>query len=98
MAASIAFKEACKTAKPTILEPIHKIVVTVKDEYMGDVLGDVNKRRGRVLGMEPADSGYQKIVAEVPSGNNQYTIDLKAMTGIGNVHTRISPLREVPGI
>lgn len=99
MAASIAFKEACKTAKPTILEPIHKIVVTVKDEYMGDVLGDVNKRRGRVLGMEPADSGYQKIVAEVPEAEiTKYTIDLKAMTqGSGTFTREFLRYEEVPG-
>lgn len=99
MAASIAFKEACKNAKPTILEPIHKIVVTVKDEYMGDVLGDVNKRRGRVLGMEPAENGYQKIVAEVPEAEiTKYTIDLKAMTqGSGTFTRQFLRYEEVPG-
>jgi len=99
MAASIAFKEACKTAKPTILEPIHKIVVTVKDEYMGDVLGDVNKRRGRVMGMEPAEDGYQKIVAEVPEVEiTKYTIDLKAMTqGSGTFTRDFLRYEEVPG-
>lgn len=99
MAASIAFKEACKTAKPAILEPIHKIEVTVKDEYMGDVLGDVNKRRGRVLGMEPAKEGYQKIVAEVPEVEiTKYTIDLKAMTqGSGTFTREFIRYEEVPG-
>lgn len=99
MAASIAFKEACKTAKPTILEPIHKIVITVKDEYMGDVLGDVNKRRGRVMGMEPAEDGYQKIVAEVPEAEiTKYTIDLKAMTqGSGTFTRDFLRYEEVPG-
>lgn len=99
MAASIAFKEACKTAKPTILEPIHKIEVTVKDEYMGDVLGDVNKRRGRVMGMEPAEDGYQRIVAEVPEVEiTKYTIDLKAMTqGSGTFTREFLRYEEVPG-
>ncbi len=99
MAASIAFKEACKSAKPTILEPIHRIVVTVRDEYMGDVLGDVNKRRGRVMGMEPADDGYQKIVAEVPEAEiTKYTIDLKAMTqGSGTFTREFVRYEEVPG-
>lgn len=98
MAASIAFKEACKTAKPSILEPIHKIEVTVKDEYMGDVLGDVNKRRGRVMGMEPAEDGYQKIVAEVPESEiTKYTIDLKAMTqGSGTFTREFLKYEEVP--
>jgi elongation factor G len=99
MAASIAFKEACKTAKPSILEPIHKIVVTIKDEYLGDVLGDVNKRRGRVLGMEPADEGYQNVVAEVPEAEiTKYTIDLKAMTqGSGTFTREFVRYEEVPG-
>lgn len=89
LAAGLAFKEACKTAKPTILEPIYKVVVTVKDEYMGDVLGDVSKRRGRVMGMEPAEDGYQKIVAEVPEAEiTKYTIDLKAMTQGSGTFTR----------
>ncbi len=99
MAASIAFKEACKTAKPTILEPIFKMEITVKDEYMGDVLGDINKRRGRVLGMEPAVDGYQKIIAEAPESEiSKYTIDLKAMTqGSGTFTREFSRYEEVPG-
>jgi elongation factor G len=99
MAASIAFKEACKTAKPTILEPIHKIVVNIKDEYLGDVLGDVNKRRGRVLGMEPSEQGYQKVIAEVPEAEiTKYTIDLKAMTqGSGTFTREFIRYEEVPG-
>ncbi|MDP3130910.1 MAG: elongation factor G [Bacillota bacterium] len=99
MAASLAFKEACAKAKPTILEPIHRIVVTIKDEYLGDVLGDVNKRRGRVLGMEPADQGYQKVVAEVPEVEIvKYTIDLKAMTqGSGTFTREFLRYEEVPG-
>jgi elongation factor G len=99
MAASLAFKEACQKAKPTILEPIHKIVVTIKDEYLGDVLGDVNKRRGRVLGMDPAEQGYQKVVAEVPEAEIvKYTIDLKAMTqGSGTFTREFIRYEEVPG-
>jgi len=99
MAASIAFKEACKSAKPTILEPIHRIVVNIKDEYLGDVLGDVNKRRGRVLGMEPSEQGYQKVIAEVPEAEiTKYTIDLKAMTqGSGTFTREFIRYEEVPG-
>jgi len=99
MAASIAFKDACKSAKPTILEPIHKIVVDIKDEYLGDVLGDVNKRRGRVLGMEPSEQGYQKVIAEVPEAEiTKYTIDLKAMTqGSGTFTREFIRYEEVPG-
>lgn len=99
MAASIAFKEACKTAKPTILEPIFKVEVTIKDEYLGDVLGDMNKRRGRVLGMEPATAGYQKVIAEAPEAEiSKYTIDLKAMTqGSGTFSRAFDRYEEVPG-
>ncbi len=99
MAASIAFKEACKSAKPAILEPIYKVVITIKDEYLGDVLGDINKRRGRVLGMEQATDGYQKVVAEVPEQEiTKYTIDLKAMTqGSGTFNREFIRYEEVPG-
>jgi len=99
MAASLAWKEACPKAKPIILEPIYKIEVTIKDAYLGDVLGDVNKRRGRVLGMEPSDEGYQKVVAEVPEAEiTKYTIDLKAMTqGSGTFARTFLRYEEVPG-
>ncbi|MCK4551847.1 MAG: elongation factor G [Tenericutes bacterium] len=99
LAAGIAFKEACKTAKPTILEPIYRVEVTIKDEYLGDVLGDMNKRRGRVLGMEPAITGYQKVVAEAPEHEiSKYTIDLKAMTqGSGTFSREFIRYEEVPG-
>ena len=97
-AAGMAFKAACKDAKPVILEPIYRIEVLIKDEYLGDVLGDVNKRRGRVLGMEPAIEGYQKVVAEVPEAEiTKYTIDLKAMTqGSGTFTREFIKYEEVP--
>ncbi|MFA5380836.1 MAG: elongation factor G [Candidatus Izemoplasmatales bacterium] len=99
LAASLAWKEACPKAKPIILEPIYRIEVVIKDAYLGDVLGDVNKRRGRVLGMEPADDGYQKVVAEVPEAEiTKYTIDLKAMTqGSGTFSREFLRYEEVPG-
>ena len=66
MAASIAYKEGLKQADPTILEPIGKLLVTVPDENTGDVMGDLNKRRGRVIGMTPVKKGVTEIEAEVP--------------------------------
>ena len=98
LAASMAFKDACRKAQPTILEPIYHVEIKVKDEYMGDVLGDINKRRGRVLGMDPSDDGYQKIIAEVPEAEiTKYTIDLKAMTqGSGTFTREFSRYQEVP--
>lgn len=66
MAASIAFKEGVSNANPMILEPISTLKAVCNDDAMGDVIGDINKRRGRVLGMTPAGDGMQEILAEVP--------------------------------
>jgi elongation factor G len=97
LAASLAFKEAVKTAQPTILEPIVKVEVTVKDQYVGDVMGDMNKRRGRVLGMNQTE-GFQVVVAEVPEAEIvKYAIDLKAMTqGSGQFTREFLRYEEVP--
>lgn len=99
LAAQLAFREGCKKANPTILEPIMKISVTVKDEYIGDVMGDLNKRRGRLLGMEPAEfEKWQTIQALVPQAELlKYTIDLKAMTqGSGFFSMEFDHYEEVP--
>lgn len=66
MAASLAYKNGIPQAGPVILEPIGTLKAYVNDEMMGDIIGDINKRRGRVLGMNSADDGMQEIVAEVP--------------------------------
>lgn len=66
MAASIAFKEGISRAMPIILEPVSTVKALCNDEVMGDIIGDINKRRGRVLGMTPAGDGMQEILAEVP--------------------------------
>ncbi|PKK93290.1 MAG: elongation factor G [Tenericutes bacterium HGW-Tenericutes-6] len=97
LAAALAFKEAIKTCQPTILEPIVKVQVTVKDQFVGDVMGDMNKRRGRVLGMEQAD-GFQVVIAEVPEAEIvKYAIDLKAMTqGSGSFTREFIKYEEVP--
>lgn len=80
MATSAAFKDGLAKAKPTILEPIAHVEVVVPDEYMGDVMGDVNKRRGRILSMNPI--GTDKLVeAEIPlSEMHKYCTDLRSMT------------------
>ncbi|MGO1468987.1 MAG: elongation factor G [Tissierella sp.] len=81
MAASMAFKKGVEAAKPILLEPIMKLDVLVPEDYMGDVMGDINKRRGRVLGMEQQEDGTQLIVGEVPQAEIlEYTIDLRSMT------------------
>lgn len=66
MAAAIAYKNGLPTAVPTLLEPIGELKVTIPDANMGDVIGEINKRRGRVLGMNPAVDGMQQVEAEVP--------------------------------
>ena len=69
-------------AAPILLEPIASIKVTVPDDYTGDVMGDLNKRRGRVLGMNPISGGYQEIVADIPmTGLFGYCTILRSMTG-----------------
>lgn len=81
MAASIAFKKGMTEAKPIILEPIAKVEIFVPDEYMGDIMGDMNKRRGKILGMEQQEDGSQLVMAEAPMAEMYtYAIDLKSMT------------------
>jgi len=80
LAASLAFKDGFMKSKPTLLEPIAKVVVTVPDDYTGDVMGDMNKRRGRILGMEK-NGTKQAIAAEVPMMEMfKYPTDLRSMT------------------
>ena len=82
MAATQAFKKGFMEAGPILLEPIASLKVTVPDAYTGDVMGDLNKRRGRVLGMNPAPGGKQVIEADIPmSGLFGYCTDLRSMTG-----------------
>lgn len=97
LAASLAFRKACETANPTILEPILKMEIHVKEQYVGDVMGDMNKRRGRVLGMHQSVDG-QIIEAEAPEAEVlSYTIDLKAMTqGSGSFQREFVRYDEVP--
>ena len=80
-AAQLAYKAALPEASPVLMEPVGELKVTVPDSYMGDVIGDLNKRRGRVMGMDPTDDGSQVITAEVPMAEMMtYAIDLRAMT------------------
>lgn len=81
-AARIAFKEGFMKANPILLEPIVSVKVTVPDKFTGDVMGDLNKRRGRVLGMESLHNSYQMIMAELPMSELfGYNTDLRSMTG-----------------
>jgi len=98
LAAGLAYKNAVEGAKPTLLEPIMKLEIIARDEYVGDVMGDINKRRGHVLGMEPLVNGKQKIIAEVPEAEIiSYAIDLNAMTqGTGTFQREFVRYDEVP--
>lgn len=81
IAASLAFKKGMEAAKPILLEPIMKVEVLIPENYMGDVMGDMNKRRGRILGMEPQADGSQLVIAEAPQAELfEYAIDLRSMT------------------
>ena len=80
MATTMAFKDAFSQAKPVILEPISSVAVTVPDSYTGDIMGDLNKRRGRILGMDKVGDN-QIIQAEVPTAEMlEYSTDLRSMT------------------
>ncbi len=97
LAASMAFKSGMDKADPVLLEPIMKVEVETPEEYMGDVMGDLNSRRGRILGME-SKVGNQTIVAEVPLAEMfGYATQLRSMTkGRANYSMEFECYREVP--
>ena len=99
MAASLAFKKAFMDANPVLLEPIASMKVTVPDKYTGDVMGDLNRRRGRVLGMNSDHHGKQIIEADVPMSELfGYNTDLRSMTGgIGIYEYEFSRYEQAPG-
>ncbi|MHC1722679.1 MAG: elongation factor G [Aminipila sp.] len=98
IAASLAFKKGIVEAKPCLLEPVMHLEITVPDEYMGDVMGDMNKRRGKILGMEPIQGGGQKLLAESPQAEIfDYAVSLRAMTQArGSFIQRFERYEEVP--
>lgn len=99
MAASNAFKKGMEEGKATLLEPIMKLKIIVPDDYMGDIMGDINKRRGKILGMEPVkNTKKQMILAEVPQAQTfRYSMDLRSMTqGRGKFEIDFERYEEVP--
>jgi elongation factor G len=98
MAGSMAFKDAMENAQATLMEPIMTVTVMVPEEYVGDVIGDLNSRRGRPLGMEPKGS-VTEIKAEVPMAEMlEYAPDLRAITGgQGEYSMDLARYEEVPG-
>ncbi|MBQ8001881.1 MAG: elongation factor G, partial [Clostridia bacterium] len=98
IAASIAFKEGTAQANPVLLEPIGKLKVTIPSKKMGDIIGDLNKRRGRILAMNEIGNNKGEVEAEVPmSEMTRYAIDLRSMTkGRGQFDFEFERYEEVP--
>ncbi len=96
-AARIAYKKGCADASPVLLEPIMHVEVFVPDEYMGDIMGDMNKRRGRIMGMDQVN-GLQRVTAEAPQAEMfKYATDLRSMTQArGSFTMRFERYEEVP--
>ncbi|HNU79135.1 MAG TPA: elongation factor G [Bacillota bacterium] len=97
IAASLAYKKGMAAASPVLLEPIYHVEVLVPDEYMGDIIGDLNKKRGRILGMEPCGK-MQKVSAEAPLAEMfKYATDLRSMTQArGSFTMEFERYEEVP--
>ena len=98
VAAKQAFKKGFLEAKPVLLEPIATLKVIVPDSYTGDVMGDLNKRRGRVMGMNPTGNGYQEIVADIPMLEMYgYNTQLRSMTsGSGTFSYEVARYEQAP--
>ena len=99
VAATQAFKKGFMEASPVLLEPIASLKVVVPDAYTGDIMGDLNKRRGRVLGMNPTENGKQEIVADIPYTELYgYNTDLRSMTGGAGVFSyEFARYEQAPG-
>ncbi|MPM78136.1 Elongation factor G [bioreactor metagenome] len=97
MAASLAYKKGIQDAEPVLLEPVMHVEILIPDEYMGDIIGDLNKKRGRVLGMEQSGKN-QKVIAEVPQAEMfKYATDLRSLTQAkGSFIMRFERYDEVP--
>lgn len=98
-AAKLAYDDACPRANPKILEPVHTYKITVPDNFTGDIMGDINKRRGRILGMD-AVGGKQVVTAEAPLAEMlKYATDLRSMTqGRGSFTSTFERYEEVPPV
>lgn len=98
MAASLAFKNGIAQANPVLLEPIVTLNAVCNDEAMGDIIGDINKRRGRVLGMNPTSDGMQEIIAEVPQAEmNTFSTAMRQITqGRGSFTTAFARYEKCP--
>lgn len=98
MAAAIAYKEGIPQTAPVLLEPIATLKVLVPDEMLGDVIGDINKRRGRIIGMNPAENKMQEIIGEVPMAEmSDFSTAMRSITqGMATFTLEIARYEEVP--
>lgn len=98
MAGQLAFRSACEKAQPVLMEPIMAVEIDVPDESVGDVVGDLNTRRGHMSGMEPASPGKTRISAEVPMASMmRYALDLRSLTkGRGIFRSEFTRYADVP--
>ena len=98
MAASIAYKDGIPQANPVLLEPIGTLKVLVPDEMLGDVIGDINKRRGRIIGMNPAENKMQEIIGEVPIAEmSDFSTAMRSITqGTATFTLEIERYEDVP--
>ena len=97
MAAALAYKEGLKNAKPVLLEPVHRLKIAIPADYLGDVMGDINKRRGRIMGTD-TEGNASVITAEVPLAEiKEYTMELRSLTrGSGKFVSEFLAYEEVP--
>ena len=97
-ASTIAFKKAMELAKPVLLEPYYNLDVTCADNMMGDVIGDLNTKRGRILGMQSLENGMSIVKAQVPYAEiTEYAVDLRALTqGLGTFEMKFDHYEDVP--
>ena len=97
LAAALAYNKGLSEANPVLLEPIMSVEISVPDNYMGDIMGDLNRRRGRILGMDGSGGG-QTIKAEAPMAEMfRYSTDLRSMTqGRGSFNMELNRYEEVP--
>ena len=97
MAAAIAYKEGLKNAKPVLLEPVHRLKIAIPADYLGDVMGDINKRRGRIMGTD-TEGNASVITAEVPLAEiKEYTMELRSLTrGSGKFVSEFLGYEDVP--
>ena len=97
-AASLAYREGLQNAKPVLLEPIYKVSIVVPEKYMGDIMGDLNKKRGKIMGMDTMKGGKERINAEAPlSEMFNYAIELRSITQArGSFEMEFEKYEEVP--